>query len=250
MDRIDNSEAWRQIPPEEKFALMSRAHASGMLACTISLILGCTLAVGLHMQWLIWAPIVATPLIFQFAAGKAWRDLRPKIMLEYLAARSAARRYAYTADSKDLGVRLILRGHAEELFDQDHIQDAMEAIIADNKHASVWLALFNDALVIMAEKQGGAQCVSAQIISERIHLESKSLDDDGEYSKNKELYLTMAPERTKPAKRFKITSDFPAALVVFEKKLQQAIAEAAGDSKRTSSASAVDLDAELLGIDQ
>src|SRR5262245_17453106 len=137
MDRIDNSEAWRQIPPEEKFALMSRAHGSGILACGITIILGCTLAVGLHMPWLMWGSMIASPLIFQFAAGKAWRDLRPKIMLEYLAARSAARRYAYTADSKDLTVSLIFRGHAEEMFEKDAIQDALEAIIANNKSAEV-----------------------------------------------------------------------------------------------------------------
>lgn len=235
MEKVADFEVWKQIPPEEKLQIMSRAHANGIFTCLITILIACTLAVGLRVPWLMWCSFLVAPLMFQIAAGKAWRDLRPKIMLEYLAARSAARRYAFSANSNDLGVSLIFRGEFEELFDKENINAELESIVENTKTASVWIALFNDALVIMTEKKGGASCEIAALINEKMIVKAKnaSEEDEGDYTNNKEVYISVAAEKARPAKKFKVTSIFPAALVVFEKKLSKALelAKTAKDAK-------------------
>jgi len=48
---LDNSDIWRQVPPEEKFELMARAHASGVFAAFIAVILSGTMAIGFKLGW-------------------------------------------------------------------------------------------------------------------------------------------------------------------------------------------------------
>lgn len=241
MERIADFEVWRQIPPEEKLLLMSRAQGNGIMASVITVIVACTVAVGLKIPALIWVSLIVSPLIYQVTASKAWRDLRPKIMLEYLAARSAARRYAYAANAQDLGVAFLFRGEAEELFDKDHMQDAIEAIIDNNNDSSVWIALFNDALVLLAEQRGGAKCELAALLNEKMQMEVKNAENEGDYSNNKEIYLTVVPERGTIIRRLKITSrNCPAALVVLEKKIAKGLEEAKNAKPKPSIAAISD----------
>jgi hypothetical protein len=225
MDQVTGTEVWRQIPPEEKLALMARAQATGTMTCIIVILVGCTLAVALKYPALMWGSFILIPLFFQFAAGKAWRDLRPRMMLEYLAARSAARRYAYTANAKDLSVSLMFRGYMETTSstpkEEDEDTDYANAVRSDTKN--IWAALFPDTLIIMSEKPGGAKCDFAVNLGEKCAVEGKSLDDEGDYSSNREVLITLGPDRGRPGTKLKITSDFPAALVVFEKLLQKNI---------------------------
>lgn len=221
MDKVESSEVWRQIPPEEKIAIMSRAHASGISSCIIVVIIGCTLAVALRLPWLMWGSFVLTPLVFQFVIGKAWRDLRPRVMLEYLGARSAARRYAYTATAKDLTVSMIFRGTITPQKIQELAEESLEQSVVNNQETEVWIALFKDAVIMMSEKTGGAKCEVASLINDKLTLEGMSPDEEGDYSNNRELLLTLAPDRGRPPMKLKVTSPYPAALIVFEKKLLQ-----------------------------
>ncbi|MCO6431195.1 MAG: hypothetical protein J5J00_10070 [Deltaproteobacteria bacterium] len=223
MANVETTEIWRQIPPEEKFSLLSRAHSKGIASAIITIVVACTFAISLHNAWLMWGAIVVSPIIFQLAAGKAWRDLRPRLVLEYLAARSAARRYAFTAGSRDLAINFLFRGRMEltkENTEEDPMA-ALEASLENPGEIDVWIGLFGDAVVLMSERAGGAHCELAQVLGHKIELESRSLDDKGDYSSNKELYITALPERGASApKKYRITSDAPAALIVFEKRLQ------------------------------
>jgi hypothetical protein len=223
MEKVADFEIWRQIPPEEKIQIMSRAHANGLFTCVITVLIASTMAVGLRLPWMLWSSLIVAPLMFQLAAGKAWRALRPRIMLEYLAARSAARRYAFSANSDDLGISLIFRGEMQEIYDQENVALAMESMVAATQEAEVWIALFNDALVLMSEKKGGASCEFAALINDKLTVTAINPEDEGDYNNNKELIIYAAAEKNRRAKKVKLTSRFPAALVVFEKKLSQAL---------------------------
>ena len=222
---IESTEIWRQIPPEEKLQLMSRAHAKGVTVAIITVIICSTIAVGLQLSWIMWGGFVMCPFIFQFAAGKEWRGLRPRIMLEYLAARSAARRYAFTANGKDLTLSFMFRGHMERIFDEDKAQEALEAAIAKTKEAEVWVALFADSVILMSEQSGGARLEFSSLLSpEKIQVTSSS-GDSRDYSSSKELILASLHKSDR--RKVKLTSNYPAALVVFEKKLQSLLANRA-----------------------
>lgn len=221
MAQVDAKDIWRQIPPEEKFLLMSRAQAKGVLACIVMIVTACTVAVGLRQSWIMWGSFILAPFVFQFSAGKAWRSLRPTVMLEYLAARAAARRYAFAANSKDLYLSLIFKGLARSHFDSDDKElRELEAAIENTAKAAVWVALFNDAVVLMSEQAGGARLEFAHLLNDRLEISGQSPSNSGEYTNDREVMLSYTDRKSGEVRRISITSHYPAALIVFEKKIQ------------------------------
>lgn len=219
MEGFSGDEIWRSIPPEEKFQIMAEAQAAGIVASVISVIICSTIAVGLKLSWLMWGSLIATPFIFQFAAGKKWRTVRPRVMLEYLAARSAARRFAFATRGNDLACKFLFRGRLEKIFDEGAVQEVLEAMIENTKEAEVWVALFGDSLVMMEEHIGGAEARFSQLLDDHLKVQARALDDKGEYSSKRELIFTST-SKTRSQGKFRLTSTYPAALIVFEKKLQ------------------------------
>lgn len=221
---FDISDIWRNVPPEEKFEMIARSQSRGILAAAVGVGLAATLAVGFQIPGLLWAGILVSPFVFQFASGKAWRDHRPKVMLEYLAARAVTRRYAFAISAKDLGLRLIFKGLLEEEYSDDKIQEALNQAFENQRVVEVWVALFNDAVIIIAERPGGARCLFASPLNDKLSVEAVN-SSQGDYSTGKTVILTLT-DRTHVKRRFRLTSKYPAALVVFEKDLQSLLAAA------------------------
>ena len=210
---------WRAIPPEEKLQLMSRAQGTGCVAVMMASVISAPIAIALQVPWIFWGTLLGSPFIFQFAAGRSWRDLRPRVMLEYLAARSAARRYAFANKSKDLKLELLFRGKVERVFEANDAMAALEAAVENTKESLVWVALFTDAVVLMSEKPGGASLEFAHPINERLTMKSESRDGERGYQALQSVEIGAPDRKMKKEQRFKITSPYPAALVVFERKL-------------------------------
>lgn len=221
MIAIDGKDLWRQIPPEEKFEMIAKSHSRGFMSAFTAVVVCCTLAVGLRVPWLIWTSLIVSPLIFQFTAGKAWRALRPRTMLEHLAVRSAARRYAFAHHSKDLGIVTVFRGTLEEQFAEDNIEQALEAAVENLKESAVWVALFNDAVIMLTERAGGADLRFAHLIDDELDVTSESPQSGKEYASDHTVLLRFPDLRTNLPRTFRLTSKHPAALIVFEKKLLQ-----------------------------
>ncbi len=223
---VDARDLWRQIPPEEKFEVMARAHAKSTVTCFITLVVSGTLAIGLQIPWIFWSSFVAIPFIFQFAAGKAWRHFRPMMMLEYLAARAAGRRYAFAANARDLTLAFIFKGHIERQFGGDEAAlAALEASLDHVREAEVWVALFNDALILMSEQPGGARLEFAHLVNDSLEIEGISPEGESEYSNNREVYLSYSDRKNAEQKKIKLVSRYPASIVVFEKKVLKLKAE-------------------------
>jgi hypothetical protein len=192
----------------------------GLILC------GATLAVGLRQEWFLWGPLIASPLVFQVAAGRKWRQVRPRVMLEYLAARSAARRFAFTAKAKDLSLKLMFRGYVSEVFDDDAVQEKLEASISANKESAVWIALFGDAVVLISERAGGATAEFAQPLTEKLGIQVRNPESaKSAYTAGKEVILSYH-SRLMGHRRVRVTSRYPAAMVVFEKGIAQQMKEA------------------------
>lgn len=215
---LDPTNIWDSIPPEEKFEMLAKAQARGVGAAIMLVIVGCTLAVGFRFDVLMWGALLISPLLFQFVAGKAWRDMRPPMLLEYLAARSAARRYAFANKSQDLGLVLIFKGEFEPLAATAELEETFGRAFGA---ITGWIALFNDCVVVITERPGGAECLFAQILNDKIGIEGRS-ESGEEYANDREVIITSQTKRG-DQRRIKLTSRYPAALVVFEKKAQQLI---------------------------
>lgn len=213
---------WRKIPPEEKLLLMARAQAKGISASSILLGAVGSISLGLRIPWLFWSAFVAVPFVFQIASAKAWRSLKPRTMLEYLAARSAARRYAYSANGKDLVVSLMMKGSLHPDFTPEEEQQAIEARLEQRDKVDVWIALFPDTLVLMSEKAGGAKLEFAQsLFWDKIDVTAEGFDDSGA---ERRLILEVENKRGDRHRWF-LTSPFPAALLVLERRIRTFIAE-------------------------
>lgn len=205
--------------------MMARAQSRGILTAFIAILICSTMAVGFQMPWLLWGSLVISPFVFQFATGKAWRDHRPKVLLEYLAARAVTRRYAFAVSAKDLGLKLIFKGRIEEEYSDSNVQDALDRAFESQRDTDVWVTLFNDAVVVISERYGGARCELASPFNDRLMVESVN-ESKTEYSRGKTVIITLT-DRTLVKRRFRLTSRYPAALVVFEKQIQQLLKEAA-----------------------
>jgi len=219
MELIDSKELWRQIPPEEKLQLLSAAHAKGVSAMLGSIVLAATLAVGFENPWILWSTILLSPLVFQFVSGKQWRARRPRTMLEYLGARSASRRFAFSLKGDDLQLQLLFRGEVEHDFGED-VLSQLDASVEGKSKAAVWVALFGDTVVLMSEARGGAKLEFGHRTNASLDI---SVDNHGgsDYSNEKEITL-RSTDGTSKGKSVKLTSKQSAAMVVFQKKVLQA----------------------------
>jgi hypothetical protein len=219
MESLNENEMWRIVPPEEKLDMLARAQTSGFSSAVIFVIIGWTIAVSLALPWLIWTSLVLTPFVFQFSASRMWRTLRPKTMLEYLAARSAARRFAFQVRGRDLNIILLFRGSLEHVYEKaEDAQKMVEEDLNNVRHQDVWIGLFRDTIICMAEGIGGAHLELGVTINEKLVITSS---DKGAYAKGKEITLTSQTKGVQGEQKYRITSRHPAALVVFEKKILQ-----------------------------
>jgi hypothetical protein len=221
MELTSLDEVWKRIPPEEKLEMMSAAHANGIAWVLSVIVLGGTLAVGLQIEWLLWGSMLVSPMIFQAAAGKAWRASRPITVLQYLAAKTAARRYAFVIKAQDLYCSMIFRAVLERVIDDpdEQYEDLFETKIRDNK-VNVWVALFGDGLVVMSERLGGAELQFGHLINEKLTIENNANEIGADYSNEKAVFLEYE-DREFGKRRVKLTSRHPAALIVFEKKCRE-----------------------------
>ena len=214
---LQAEEIWRQIAPEEKFELMAEAQASGLMASLMCIGVACTVAIGLKLNFLIWGALLTSPLIFQFAAAKRWRSAKPRAMLQYLAVRSAARRYAFQKKARDLGINFIIRGSIEQERDpNDEIADAFAIIENNMREAEQWVVLLNDTVVVLSEQAGGARLEFGALLNEKLEIEPGGA---AEYSNDRWVKLKLTNARGGQT-TFKITSRYPAAFIVFEKRIQ------------------------------
>lgn len=216
-EKLSPDEIWRRFPPEEKIELLNKSHAAGASAVLVSILVAATIGISLEYPWLLWSAMICSPLVFQFAAGRMWRRTQPYEVLHYLAARLVARRFAFTINSKELTTRILFKA---QLVSREHrADDIYDQASEEGETEDVWVALFGDALVIMAGGRSGAEVRLARLIDDRLQVSAVSPPREKEYSSRREITISYRENRTKTLKSFCLRSRYPAALMVFEKYL-------------------------------
>jgi hypothetical protein len=212
MEKLNPDELWRRVPPEEKVDLINQAHSSGVKSILIVAVISATLAISLQLVWIFYGGLLLSPLFFQYSSMKLWRRLKPKTMLEYLAARSAARRYAFAYRTQDLGLLLLYRatlktpksGNVTAFEDPDA-----------KLSTPCWVALFPNTLIIMIEGKKGAMLQFGHSFSDPINITSTGEGKDLEihiHRKNEQLYLE---------EKLTIATPYPGLNYVADKKIKQ-----------------------------
>ncbi len=219
---------WQKITPEEKINALNKAHTCGILACVISLAVCAAIAIGLKIKAIFWISIACTPLVFQFFSSRCWRDLKPSLILQYLAVRSVVRRFAFLEQAKNLEPEIIFPGFVKEEPANDVDLEGISQVIHDNTFIPVWVSLFSDTIVIFKESTGGGELVFSAPINDKLVFECENLSSEEteeldsekkDYFSEKEITLQFVDKRSS-SNVIKLRSRQKASLLVFERKLR------------------------------
>lgn len=225
--------AWQSVSLEERLELISRAKAQGLMAGLAFVLLMGTVAYGFDKIWLLAGGGLGSTLIMPLFTSHSWRRGKPELILNYLAVRSVARRYAYGYGLANLDIIIIFRGMMEERFqsmEEEQMKKEREEINVESTpqdKKEVWICLMRGALVILSPRLGGAKLeFVAAVAVDLVCRRSKSVDHASEEA------LVIIGSSPNPGRTVVLTSNYPAALYVFEKQILRLIAEANEVKKR------------------
>lgn len=217
-------EIWRKITPEEKIDALNKSHAYGLLSSVIFIIICAAVSVGLRSKYLFWTALISSPMIFQFFSSRVWRDVKPRLILRYLAVRSVVRRFAFSAQSRSLEPELIFEGIVKEVpADTNDIEGVTQTLHHEDEY-EVWVALFEDTIVMFKESKGGGQLVFSAPINEKLICEYPDDIKQKNYQEVLESEVKLQyTERREMTNIFYLRSKQPASFVVFIGKLNAII---------------------------
>lgn len=221
METINADQMWRRISPEEKFLLLARSHTAGSMAVLLLFFIFLILAVGLREKYILWSALLLLPIVFQRASLKRWRELKPRTIIEYLAVRSAARRFAFAFRGRDLAVLDILRGAWTMESDDRPGADAEFPDEAQKPSRPVWLVLLGDSLVCLSDSVSGASLEYFGLFREGLEMQSVSVESPvgGKLPVREFRFWGGVTARERLSYRF--TSQFHGSMMVFEHRLEQ-----------------------------
>ena len=226
MEILRHDEVWRRISPEETLEVLAKTHAHSFTDTSLFLLIAITIAVGLKHSFLRWVALLLSPLVFQFSAGRRWRRLRPRAILQYLAARSAARRFAFSMNSRDLNILLLFKGTLTTEIGREGSLPSFDEASENVREAAVWVALLSDAVVMLSEGDKGANLEMGRVLDDKMDIAVESADGSSNYSSSRKVHFAYRDTKKRIDVKCTLTSQYPAALIVFEKKLLEAYEEA------------------------
>jgi hypothetical protein len=220
VERINHQEFWNCIPLEEKLLIMHRAQGSGVIYAMMVILGASGVAIGYKFMFVFWGSVLIAPIVYKLVSNGCFKQHQSQLMLLYLGARSAVRRYAYRYNSVDLTLELLLRGTlliVREPITEGSEPSKDEEVLDSRKNdlIPVWIALFCDTVVVIGEGSGGARLYFAHNFVKGLGVRGFSLNDEGDYSRRRVVALRRPNEQDE----YLLQSDTPAALIVFEKKL-------------------------------
>ncbi len=220
--------------------MVSKAQSTAISTILVVLMFGWAMAVGMREQWFFWGTFLIVPFAFQVATSKAWHSLKPKLIVEYTAARAAACFYAQQANGHYLVPQAQFKGLLEHAGSED--QPPQEDLSPDGPHeprgpVPVWITLFPDSLVMFSETPFGSQREFAHHFSEDISVTTEELEED--FGGQRRLMISVRDE-TGEERRWGLSSKHTAQLTACQRKLlstmerRQAMAEQTALAKQNA----------------
>ncbi len=224
--------AWNSVALEERLELVSKCQADGLLAAlTFTFMMG-AVAYGFDKIYLLLGALLAATLIMPMFSSHTWRRGKPALILQYLAARSIARRYAYGFGITDLDIVLIFRGTMARQFitpEDEMAYMSNEDVELDTQtqgDKQVWICLMRAGLVLLSEKNGGAKMeFCSQIAQDTVCHQMR--DENGQLTGA----LTVTGSGQAKGRKVVLSSRHAGAMYVFEKQLLRLVQEAPDSRK-------------------
>lgn len=155
--------AWNSVALEERIELISRSHATGIIATLASILLCGSIGYGLDQIWLLACGVASSLFVFPLFSSYCWRRGKPSLILAYLAVRAMGRRYAYNYNVRDLDIVLIYRGQIREVYQSEQDKELVRQKYQGTVDFEIgtfrdcWIMLTRGAIVVLTEKLGGAK---------------------------------------------------------------------------------------------
>ncbi len=207
---------WDLIPPEERVELISEAQAKGIEATLLFLLMTFSAALGLKTPWIFLGSLLLAPFAFQIISIKAWRLLKPRPILEYFTAKTTARAYADSVGGRSLEPALMLRGELQPAIEDGTAGESAEDDSLRPAPKPVWISLFPDTLVVVAEGRNGAILELGHSLLRNFSISAEGFDD-GDEGGTKRLKLEVE-RHPGEISRWYLTSRYPAALLACERR--------------------------------
>jgi len=214
-------EAWNAVALEERFEMIARSKAEGIVASgAFAFVMG-SVAYGFDEIWLLVVAAAGAVLVMPLFASYSWRKNKPATIMAYLAVRSVARRYAYGYKISDFGVVLIFKGELEELYASEadeQLAAQKETVDFDStrqRRKNVWLCLLRGGLVALSERPGGAKLEFLCAVAPELIVRKPLSSED--YSPRS--VILESPATTGVVRKVVISSAYSGAMYVFEKQL-------------------------------
>ena len=214
---------WQKVPPEEKKQVASQAQSTAISATLVLIMFGWAMAIGMREQWFFWGTFLVVPFAFQVATSKAWQVKKPKLIVEYAAARATGCFYAQQLTGRNRSPSLQFKGMLDRQFAQDlqgEDDPFGETLDEIPGPIPVWVTLFSDCLVIFSETPFGARREFAHTIYEDLSVSTETPEED--FGDARRLILTIRDEPGSE-RRWILTSTHAAFIPACERKLLQAI---------------------------
>jgi hypothetical protein len=224
---ISIDQAWQSVSLEERLELISRAQASGLMATMATMFLIGCMAYGFDKIWLLVVGVAASSFVYPLFSSFSWRTEKPALILAYLAVRTVARRYAFAYNVPDLDIVFIYRAEIRELFRDKAAEELarqeldVEIDTPVEAYKTVWVVLMRGGVVFLWERPGGAK------MEFLTHLTNESVLRKPTNNENPpdERALVLEGVAAIKGRALMITSRYPAAHYVFEKKVLALIEE-------------------------
>lgn len=213
---------WGRIPPEERLEILASAQAKGVQASLLLLLMAFSAALGLKVPWIFFGSLALLPFSFQIMTAKAWRIMKTRPMLEYATARSTSRIYAYHAGARELVPGLMFRAELEPSLLGDGLDGLEDELLEKPAAKPVWVSLYPDTMVIVAEGQAGARLELAHSLFHNFSLTAEGFEE-GEEGTSKRLSIEVESQPG-TVSRWSLTSRHPATLLACDRRAKAYLA--------------------------
>lgn len=220
---ISIQNAWNAVTLEERLELVSRCKAVGIISGVGFILLTGSISYGFDQIWLLPAALAGAFLVGPLFSSYKWRNGKPELILNYLAARSVARRYALGLNFSDIDIVLIFKAEIRQIFaseeeKQIYMQNRSEANKVDEWNP-VWICLMRGGTIALREDRGGAKLQFFTPITAETSSKIEELD-----ASHAKMVLIEGSGVSKGV-NIQMRSQHPGALYVFEKRLHALIEE-------------------------
>jgi len=215
-ETLSLEQVWQAVALEERLELVTKAKADGILAAVGFLLLIGSIAYGFDAILLLGLGSIFSILVVPIFSGYSWRRNKPILVLEYLAARTIARKFAQLSRFDDLGLYFIFRGQAKPVF----ASEEEEALVRQSDRVELdstdgfrdcWVCLLGGGLVVEF-------CGS---FSSDLNIRPATTEEDA----SEGAFVVNQENSNKKTKSLLVRSRYRGALYVFDKRFQHLLKE-------------------------